>query len=648
MGLLSEGTPLSWSETQKHSEHVRQHGIRQFISLYYRLKDRTKDSLKWGDEVEYQLVRLTKSAASSSDQQQQQSQLASQLALVADQILPELQREEIENGGRASTLWRPEYAAYMVEGVPGEPYGHLLAHLNLVEANMRKRRAQVQSLLGSDVYALTLTAFPRLGCPDFCYPGAKPTPEGGVSCSAFLPDEVIYSGHPRFRTLTRNIRERRGKKVAINIPVYRDLNTPDGLLEPPTEHTAAALPGHIYMDAMGFGMGCCCLQMTFQACSITEAYLLYDQLTPLSPVLLALSAASPVHRGWLADTDTRWRVISGAVDCRTDEEMGLKPLERNRFRIAKSRYDSIDSYLSADGQAYNDIPLTMDEDILRQLMEAGVEPSLSRHLAHLFIRDPVSLFSEKIHQSDTEESDHFENIQSTNWQSMRFKPPPTNSTIGWRVEFRCAEVQLTDFENAAYVVFIVLLTRVLLTLQIDLLMPISKVDENFNRAQQRDAVKRQKFFFRSGAHLYDNDPELVKAELREFTLDEIVNGCQDFPGLVPLIRQYLSMSHTDVDTMCTLNQYLNLIQKRARGELLTTAAWIRKFVTEHPAYQRDSRCTEAISSDLMAKCVEITQGSYRPDELLPCTSSKTSDTLPQVISDAELYLDNRPRRNGPK
>uniref|UniRef100_A0A1I8JMZ4 U4/U6 small nuclear ribonucleoprotein Prp31 n=1 Tax=Macrostomum lignano TaxID=282301 RepID=A0A1I8JMZ4_9PLAT len=81
------------------------------------------------------------------------------------------------------------------------------------------------------------------------------------------------------------------------------------------------------------------------------------------------------------------------------------------------------------------------------------------------------------------------------------------------------------------------------------------------------------------------------------------------------------------------------------GELLTTAAWIRKFVTEHPAYQRDSRCTEAISSDLMAKCVEITQGSYRPDELLPCTSSKTSDTLPQVISDAELYLDNRPRRN---
>lgn len=30
-----------------------------------------------------------------------------------------------------------------------------------------------------------------------------------------------------------------------------------------------------------------------------------------------------------------------------------------------------------------------------------------------------------------------QNIQSTNWQSLRFKPPPPNSDIGWRVEFRC-------------------------------------------------------------------------------------------------------------------------------------------------------------------------------------------------------------------
>ena len=27
---------------------------------------------------------------------------------------------------------------------------------------------------------------------------------------------------------------------------------------------AAAKPDHVYMDAMGFGMGLCCLQLTFQ------------------------------------------------------------------------------------------------------------------------------------------------------------------------------------------------------------------------------------------------------------------------------------------------------------------------------------------------------------------------------------------------
>jgi len=37
------------------------------------------------------------------------------------------------------------------------------------------------------------------------------------------------------------------------------------------------------------------------------------------------------------------------------------------------------------------------------------------------------------------------------------------------------DVQLTDFENAAFVVFIVLLTRVILTYKLDFLMPISYV-----------------------------------------------------------------------------------------------------------------------------------------------------------------------------
>ena len=92
---------------------------------------------------------------------------------------------------------------------------------------------------------------------------------------------------------------------------------------------------HIYMDAMGFGMGNSCLQVTFQASSISEGKHLYDQLLPLTPILLALSAASPVFRGVLSDVDTRWAVISASVDCRTDEERGEIPLKNDRFIIPK-------------------------------------------------------------------------------------------------------------------------------------------------------------------------------------------------------------------------------------------------------------------------------------------------------------------------
>lgn len=58
----------------------------------------------------------------------------------------------------------------------------------------------------------------RVGAPDFTDPPSRPTPDAGASRSLFFPDEAIFPGHPRFKTLTRNIRERRREKVAINIP----------------------------------------------------------------------------------------------------------------------------------------------------------------------------------------------------------------------------------------------------------------------------------------------------------------------------------------------------------------------------------------------------------------------------------------------
>jgi glutamate--cysteine ligase catalytic subunit len=51
MGLLALGTPLEWAEAEKYADHVREHGITQFLHIWDKLKGRVGDGLLWGDEV---------------------------------------------------------------------------------------------------------------------------------------------------------------------------------------------------------------------------------------------------------------------------------------------------------------------------------------------------------------------------------------------------------------------------------------------------------------------------------------------------------------------------------------------------------------------------------------------------------------------
>lgn len=53
MGLLSLGTPLHWNEAKEYADHVRKHGIAQFLNIYHSQKDKQNQSLLWGDEVIY-------------------------------------------------------------------------------------------------------------------------------------------------------------------------------------------------------------------------------------------------------------------------------------------------------------------------------------------------------------------------------------------------------------------------------------------------------------------------------------------------------------------------------------------------------------------------------------------------------------------
>lgn len=568
------------------------------------------------------------------------------------------------NRGPAKSFWNPEFAAYMVEGTPGIPYGsdgHLISSLCEVEGNMRFRRLEVMKILDRDETVMSITSFPRLGCPGFTYPTFHPNPETSASGSLFFPDEAIFGGHPRFKTLVKNIRARRRRKVIINLPIFKDTFTRDPFVENFNDEEArkAVKPNHVYMDAMGFGMGCCCLQITFQATHLEEAKVLYDQLATITPIALALSAASPVYRGCLTDRDCRWNVISASVDDRTREESSeTRELKESLHRIQKSRYDSISVYLSRQGQKYNDIPLVFDQNYFDVMVANKVDPAVARHIAHLFIREPITLYKEKLNQTD-EELDHFENIQSTNWQTMRFKPPPSvNSSIGWRVEFRPLEAQTTDYENAAYVVFITLLTRVILACKLNFLIPLSLVDENMVEAQKRDAVKNSEFWFRKDimhkssskeplntvlenavcgnsesqmnqqsyrpfpahdniSHLAFASKTSPESSAAKMTIDEIINGSAKFVGIMPIIHHYVeSMADgSNTEQISKIFAYLKLISDRASSKTKTTARMMRDFIDAHPKYRHDSIVGDDVAYDLLQMMDKIGKGEIIEPEL---------------------------------
>jgi glutamate--cysteine ligase catalytic subunit len=255
------------------------------------------------------------------------------------------------------------------------------------------------------------------------------------------------------------------------------------------------------------------------------------------------------------------------------------------------------------------LPVSIDQKSFDTLRAAQVDEKLARHIAHLFIRDPLVIYKERIEIDNAQNSDHFENIQSTNWQTVRFKPPPPNSPIGWRVEFRSMEIQLTDFENAAFAVFITLVSRAILFFHLNLYMPISKVDENLKRAHSRNAVNREKFFFRRHIRRSGTCAASVEADddsLEEMSIADIFVGKSvERPGLIPLVQCYLDIIQCDVHTRAIVENYISLVRDRALGKLQTAAEYMRAFIREHPDYQLDSIITSKISRDLIERCDQI-------------------------------------------
>jgi glutamate--cysteine ligase catalytic subunit len=705
-GILRTGNPLSWGIAKPVLSSVRLSGIKQFIFHYNRSKNIETPLFLWGDEIEYGLFGYD-TKADRFDLSLRGQEIREQLSFY----------EESLTGLKSGCEWQPEYGSWMIEAVPRDPYGGYISDLLLVEKNMQLRRRRLHAVLKSNEIAPTSGNFPMLGVKGYPHADEK---LGAVANSEYVSDKII-NPHPRFGTLTKNIRARRGSNVGINIERgVDDISRLEREMEEASEYNCCddvsvdikenhRIDGErierdvievvsetkgdeetIHMDAMAFGMGCCCLQITMQANDDRESRYVHDQLAVLAPMFLALSASTPIFKGQLAATDTRWDVISQSVDDRTLSERGghlEEPDPDHELvaggvkRLLKSRYSSVSRFIGKTESEeeeknlndLNDIDANIDEEALKLLLDGGVDRSLAAHIAHLFVRDPLVIFDDAIVLDDTQHMDHFENIQSTNWRTMRWKTPCLEMGLeeerrelesakrieserakkpfslksdiderrggegeggggeeghhtdiqtfgpGWRVEFRPMEIQLTDFENAAFSLLTVLTTRSMLAMGYNFYLPVSLMEENMHRAERQNAVNSQKFWVRkesfspslttvpamgtsvtdAGNVRFSNGdaahrcliPRLDQITAIELTLDEFFNGRQGtaidrvagrqgegFPGLIPAIYGYLEALGCDALMIGRLRPYLTLLQKRASGELPTAAQWMRTFV----------------------------------------------------------------------
>ncbi|EGR31102.1 hypothetical protein IMG5_117750 [Ichthyophthirius multifiliis] len=559
----------------------------------------------WGDEIEGHIIKI--------NPQTKQTHIQIENFSIFQKI-NESNEEETE------FHLLPEYGAWMIETTPKDPY-FSKGNCDRTVENMRQRTKILQLNLQENEHLLYSPIVPFIGTNDFFDKKNEKSHMNDITQSLFIDDRIINQ-HPRFITLTQNIRQRRKEKVQIKVPIFPDINTSLDI-----SSQEEPFPGFIYMDAMAFGMGSSCLQTTFSAKNLSHARVLYDQLAIISPLFLALTAGSPIFKGKLANVDTRWDIIAASVDCRTPEERD----KQSKSYIPKSRYGSISLFISEEQrnlQIYNDLNFPLNQQIMdftkqkAEEMQIQIDQRMLQHIGFLFIRDPLVVFEQKIEQDNSKSTSHFESIQSTNWNSVRIKPPPAmDSKIGWRVEFRTMECQITDDENAAFALLSSIFVRLFYqNNQINFYMPISKVDENFERAKLPNAIINQKFWFRTNV-FDDGEPLLQELYLREifFGKDDVFEGLFFISESIweDFLSKAYKQSHQQYNKKSAFYKVWDFVKEKTFGKRKTLSSWIRDFVQNHPAYQKDSIINQDVNFDLVNTIVGITSGNIKDDCFKP-------------------------------
>ena len=279
-----------------------------------------------------------------------------------------------------------------------------------------------------------------------------------------------------------------------------------------------------------------------------------------------------------------------SVDDRTPEERD----KNSPNYVYKSRYSPSYSYISQHEYIqdfHNDYPkFPIDEQILKSLLDEDIPDRLAVHISNILYRDPLVIFDQKINMTDVKDRSHFENFNSTNWNSLRFKPPKIEDNDNcFKVEIRPCELQLTPFENCAMMTLCLVYSQMVMKNDLNFIVPITFVDENFERAHNFNAIEKEKFLFRIDAlKNYKKESKLIEhnfashgnevpkeyfdkeanlALVKELTIREIFCGSKEFgfEGLLSVMLDFVESNIKNPDMKKLINKHLKFIENRVNG-----------------------------------------------------------------------------------
>ena len=252
MVAVSEGEVLNWEEIKNNLELIRAKQVRQLIRIYNEHKEISNDPFKWGDEIELSIIKF--------DNENKKCHLllkSEEFFKYIEQVKASDNKEDIEELEQCE--FHNEYTSYIIESIPGSVNEGDVEALVKMQDNIKLRRKVIQKFLGKDEHVIALTSFPLLGCKNFTYPHHNPIDIEERHNSLFYSNEIIMK-EALFMSATFLKIDRTESKPVINVPVFKDTNTPSPYIET-LPNGKQSNPDQIFMDHDGFAMGCCCIQV---------------------------------------------------------------------------------------------------------------------------------------------------------------------------------------------------------------------------------------------------------------------------------------------------------------------------------------------------------------------------------------------------